>query len=175
VSIFASNVLLGLLIFLKSSLVFPILLFSSISLHWLLRKAYLSFLFFWTLHLDDYTYIYNLCYYLMFKYLLFIHLDYTHTHIHTHAHTHAHTYIHTHTYTHTHTHTHIATRLPWWQMVMNLPEMWETWVWSLSWKDPLEEGMATHSSILSWRIIMDRGVWWAAVHGVTKSQTWMSD
>ena len=37
------------------------------------------------------------------------------------------------------------------QMVMNLPAMWETWVRSLGWEDPLEEGMATHSSILAWR------------------------
>ena len=37
------------------------------------------------------------------------------------------------------------------QMVKNLPAMWETWVHSLSWGDPLEEGMATHSSILAWR------------------------
>ena len=42
------------------------------------------------------------------------------------------------------------------QMVKNLPEMQETWVRSLGW-DPLEEGMATHSSILAWRIPMDRG------------------
>ena len=34
---------------------------------------------------------------------------------------------------------------------------WETWVRSLGWEDPLEEGMATHSSILAWRIPMDRG------------------
>ena len=34
-----------------------------------------------------------------------------------------------------------------------------TWVQSLGWEDPLEDGMATHSSILSWRILMDRGVW----------------
>ena len=34
----------------------------------------------------------------------------------------------------------------------NLPAMWETWVRSLGWKDPLEMGMATHSSILAWRI-----------------------
>ena len=39
--------------------------------------------------------------------------------------------------------------------------------------DPLEEGMATDSSILAWRITMDRGAWWATVHGVTKSQTRM--
>ena len=38
------------------------------------------------------------------------------------------------------------------QMVKNLPAMWETWVQSLGWEDPLEEGMATHSSILAWRI-----------------------
>jgi len=46
-------------------------------------------------------------------------------------------------------------------MVKNPPEMQETWVWSLGWEDPLEEGMATHSSILAWRIPMNRGVWWA--------------
>ena len=45
------------------------------------------------------------------------------------------------------------------QMVKNLPAMWETWVRSLGWEDPLEEGMVTHSSILAWRIPMDRGVW----------------
>ena len=38
------------------------------------------------------------------------------------------------------------------QMVKNLPVIRETWVQSLGWKDPLEEGMATHSSILAWRI-----------------------
>ena len=38
------------------------------------------------------------------------------------------------------------------QMVKNPPAMKETWVWSLGWEDPLEEGMATHSSILTWRI-----------------------
>ena len=47
------------------------------------------------------------------------------------------------------------------QMVKNLPAMQETWVPSLGWEDPLEEGMATHSSILAWRIPMDRGAWWA--------------
>ena len=55
------------------------------------------------------------------------------------------------------------------QMVKNLPAMWEIWVRSLGWEDPLKEGMATHSSILAWRIRMDRGAWWATVHGVTKS------
>ena len=38
------------------------------------------------------------------------------------------------------------------QLVKNLPVMWETWVWSLGWEDPLEKGTATHSSILAWRI-----------------------
>ena len=42
----------------------------------------------------------------------------------------------------------------------------------LGWEDPLEEGMAIHSSILAWKIPMDREVWWATVHGVTKSQTY---
>ena len=48
--------------------------------------------------------------------------------------------------------------------------MQETWVRSLGWGDPLEESMATHSSILAWKTGVDRGAWWAAVHGVTKSQ-----
>ena len=51
-------------------------------------------------------------------------------------------------------------------MVKNPPVMQETWVQSLGWEDPLEQGMATHSSILAWRIPMDRGAWWATVHGV---------
>ena len=45
----------------------------------------------------------------------------------------------------------------------------------LGWEDPMEEGMATHSSILAWRIAMDRGAWWATVHGVAKSRTQLSD
>ena len=49
--------------------------------------------------------------------------------------------------------------------------MRETWVRSMGWEDPLEEGMATHSSILAWRIPMDRGAWWAKVSRVAKSQT----
>ena len=55
------------------------------------------------------------------------------------------------------------------QLVKNLPVMKDTWVRSLGWEDPLEEGMAIHSSILAWRSPMDRGAWWATVHGVTKS------
>ena len=50
--------------------------------------------------------------------------------------------------------------------VKNPPAMPETWVQSLGWEDLPEKGMATHSSILAWRIPMDRGVWWATVHGV---------
>ena len=46
----------------------------------------------------------------------------------------------------------------------------ETWVRPLHWEDPLEDGMATHSSILAWRIPSDRGARWATVQGVTKSQ-----
>ena len=42
------------------------------------------------------------------------------------------------------------------------------------WEDPLQEGMATHSSILAWRIPMDRGTWQATVYGVTKSQMRLS-
>ena len=55
------------------------------------------------------------------------------------------------------------------QLVKNLPAMRETWVPSLLWEDPLEEGMATHSSVLAWRIPMDRGAWQATVHGLAKS------
>ena len=57
------------------------------------------------------------------------------------------------------------------QTVKNPPAMWETWVQSLGWEDPLEEGMATHSSVLVWRIPMDRGAWKAIVYGVAKLDT----
>ena len=49
------------------------------------------------------------------------------------------------------------------QMVKNQPAMRETWVQSMGCKDPLEEGMATHSSILAWRIPMDREAWQTTV------------
>ena len=49
--------------------------------------------------------------------------------------------------------------------------MQETWVQSLGWEDPLEDGMATHSSILAWRIPMDKGAWRAILHGVAESDT----
>ena len=55
-------------------------------------------------------------------------------------------------------------------MVKNLPAMQETWVQSLGQDNPLQKGMATHSSILL-ENPMDRGAWWATVYGVTKSQT----
>ena len=61
------------------------------------------------------------------------------------------------------------------QIVKNPPTMLETWVRYLGWEDPLEEGMATHSSIHAWRILMDRGAWQATVHGITKSWTRLSD
>ena len=61
------------------------------------------------------------------------------------------------------------------QSVKNLPAMRETWVQSLGCEDPLEEGMATHSSLLDWRIPMDGGAWRATVHGVANSPTRPSD
>ena len=61
------------------------------------------------------------------------------------------------------------------QMVKNPPAMRETQVPSLGWEDPLQEEMATHSTILAWRIPMDRGAWRATVQGVAKSQTRLSD
>jgi len=59
-------------------------------------------------------------------------------------------------------------------VVKNLPavqEPQEMWVQSLDLEDPLEEGMATQSSILAWRIPRDRGAWQATVHGMAKSWT----
>ena len=55
------------------------------------------------------------------------------------------------------------------QTVKNLPAMQETCVRSLSWEDPLEKGMVTHSSVLAWKILMDRGAWQATVHGIVQS------
>jgi len=54
------------------------------------------------------------------------------------------------------------------QSVKNLPAMQETWVQFLGQEDCLEKEMATHSSILAWRILMDRGAWQATVHGVAR-------
>ena len=55
------------------------------------------------------------------------------------------------------------------QLVKNPPAMRKTWVRSLSWKDPLKKGKATHCSILAWRIL------WAMAHEVTKNWTRLSD
>ena len=52
-----------------------------------------------------------------------------------------------------------------------MQEIQEMQVQLLGWEDPLEKGMAAHSSILAWRIPMDRGAWWATVQRVSKSQT----
>ena len=56
------------------------------------------------------------------------------------------------------------------QMVKNPPAMKETLIRFLGWKDSLEKGMATHSSILAWRISVDREARQATLHGVTKNQ-----
>ena len=60
------------------------------------------------------------------------------------------------------------------QMVKNQPAMQETWIQSMGWEDPLEESMANHSTVLAWRISMDREAWQAPVCGVTKSGTLLS-
>ena len=61
------------------------------------------------------------------------------------------------------------------QMVKNLPEMQETWVQSLGQEDPLEEGMATHSSVLAWRIPIDRGTWQASPWGLRVRHDWVTN
>ena len=61
------------------------------------------------------------------------------------------------------------------QLVKSLLAMLETWVWTLVWENPLEEGMATHSGILAWRIPMDRGVCQSVFCGVMRSWTQLSD
>ena len=60
-------------------------------------------------------------------------------------------------------------------MAGNLPAMQEAWFQSQGWEDPLEESTATHSSILAWRISMDRGAWGAIVQVVAKSWTQLSN
>ena len=60
-------------------------------------------------------------------------------------------------------------------LVNNLPATQQTQVRALGQEDPLEKGMATHSRILAWRIPMDRGAWWTAVHGVAQSQARLND
>ena len=56
-------------------------------------------------------------------------------------------------------------------MVKNPSATRETSVRSLGWEDALEEGMATHFSVLAWRIVMNREAWRATVHGAIKSWT----
>ena len=56
------------------------------------------------------------------------------------------------------------------QTVKNPPALQETWVRSLGREDPLENGVATHSSIFAWEF-HGQGAWWAIVHGATKCQT----
>ena len=60
------------------------------------------------------------------------------------------------------------------QMVKDLPAIQETWLQSLGQEDSLEKGMAAHSSILAWRIPMDKGAWPGMVHGVAKSRMQLS-
>ena len=61
------------------------------------------------------------------------------------------------------------------QMVKKPPAMGETRVQSLGWEDPLEKGMATHSSILAWKISWTEAAWRVTVHGVSKSWTRLSN
>ena len=63
----------------------------------------------------------------------------------------SHTHIHTNKHTHTHTHR-VTVWLKVAQLVKNPPSKQETWVRSLGWEDPLEEDLATHSSIFAWGI-----------------------
>ena len=68
----------------------------------------------------------------------------------------------------------VARHAPLWaslvvQSVKNLPAVQEIWVQSLGWEDPLQNGMATHCSILAWRIPWTEEPGWATVHGVAKS------
>ena len=60
-------------------------------------------------------------------------------------------------------------------LVKNLPAVQETLVPLLDPKGPLEEGMATHSNILAWRIPMDRGTWQATIRGIAKSWIQLSN
>ena len=57
------------------------------------------------------------------------------------------------------------------QTVKNPPAMQESWVQSLGWEDPLKEGMASLSSILAWKISIDRRAWRATVHVVAEVDT----
>ena len=61
------------------------------------------------------------------------------------------------------------------QAVKNLLTMQMTWIRSLDSEDALEKGLTTDSSILAWRIPMDRAAWWATVHQLAKSWTRLND
>ena len=61
------------------------------------------------------------------------------------------------------------------QTIKNPPSMQETWVRSLGWEDPLEKRIATHSSILAWRIPWTEQPSRLQSMELTKSQTWLSD
>ena len=58
--------------------------------------------------------------------------------------------------------------VPWERIHLPMQEAQETWVQFLGWEDPLEEEMATHSSILAWKNSMHRGAWQAVVHGIQR-------
>ena len=60
------------------------------------------------------------------------------------------------------------------QMVKSLPAMQETQVWPLGWDNPLEKGMGKPLHYSCLENSMHRGAWWATVHGVTKSLTWLN-
>ena len=61
------------------------------------------------------------------------------------------------------------------QTVKRLSTMWETWVQALGWEDPLEKEMATQLQYPCLENLMDRGAWWAAVHGGAKSWVRLSN
>ena len=81
-------------------------------------------------------------------------------------------YMYIHTYVYIHTDIYRGASLVA-QLVKNLPAVQETWVWSLGREDPLKEGMATHSSILAWRLpgTEEYSPWRATVHGGARSWT----
>ena len=61
------------------------------------------------------------------------------------------------------------------QLVKNMPAVQETWIRSLGWKNPLEKEMATPLQYPCLENLMDRGAWWAAVHGVRMSWAQLSN
>ena len=93
--------------------------------------------------------------------------------VYTYIDTHTHIYIHClHTHTHTHTHIYIHRASQWLSGEESVCKAGASGdAYSIPGEDHLGDGMATQSSILSWRIPMDRGAWWATVHGIAKSQT----